>query len=132
SMVVRPLQTLSNMHAALREGDYSMRARASSREDALGELMFEINALTETLREQKLGAMEASALLGKVMQEIEVAVFSFDEEHRLRLVNRSGERLLAQPAERLLGRTAADLGLASALEGPAAQTLELRFSGGGG
>lgn len=28
SMVVRPLQTLANMHAALREGDFSMRARA--------------------------------------------------------------------------------------------------------
>ncbi len=132
SMVVRPLQTLSNMHAALREGDYSMRARATNREDALGELMFEINALTETLREQKLGAMEASALLGKVMQEIDVAIFSFDGEQRLRLLNRAGERLLAARAERLLGRTAEELGLGEALEGGSAQTLDLRFAGGSG
>src|SRR5262245_7106250 len=30
--VVRPLQTLSNMLAALREGDYSIRARGADRE----------------------------------------------------------------------------------------------------
>ena len=34
--VVRPLQTLSNMLAALREGDYSIRARGADRDDALG------------------------------------------------------------------------------------------------
>src|SRR3982750_850266 len=32
--VVRPLQTLSNMLAALREGDFSLRARSSLSEDA--------------------------------------------------------------------------------------------------
>src|SRR5512135_1210070 len=60
STVVRPLQTLSNMQAALREGDFSMRARAAGTQDALGELMMEINELSETLRQQRLGAMEAS------------------------------------------------------------------------
>ena len=132
ALVVRPLQTLSNMHAALREGDYSMRGRAKSREDALGELMYEINQLTEMLRSQKLGALEATALLRKVMAEIDVAIFSFDSGQRLRLVNRTGERLLAQSAERLLGRMATDIGLGECLAGPPAQTLELGFAGGSG
>jgi nitrogen fixation/metabolism regulation signal transduction histidine kinase len=109
--VVRHLQTLSNLLAALREGDYSIRARGAGREDALGDVMLEVNALGETLRAQRLGAMEATALLRTVMSEIDVAVFAFDEEERLRLVNRAGERLFAQPSVRLLGRTAAELGL---------------------
>ncbi|HZH32235.1 MAG TPA: ATP-binding protein [Pyrinomonadaceae bacterium] len=110
--VVRHLQTLSNLLAAMREGDYSIRARGAGREDALGDVMLEVNALSETLRAQRLGAMEATALLRTVMGEIDVAVFAFDaEEERLRLVNRAGERLFAQPAGRLLGRTADELGL---------------------
>src|SRR5262245_16251860 len=110
--VVRPLQTLSNMLAALREGDYSIRARGAERDDALGLAFLESNLLGETLRTQRLGAMEATALLRTVMGEIDVAVFAFDEDGRLRLVNRAGERLLAQSAERLLGRTADQVGLA--------------------
>ncbi len=130
--VVRPLQTLSNMLAALREGDYSIRARGADREDALGLALLESNLLGETLRTQRLGAMEATALLRTVMAEIDVAVFAFDEDNRVRLVNRAGERLLAQPAERLLGRTAAQVGLAPALEGASPRTMDVGFPGGAG
>ena len=77
--VVRPLQTLSNMLAALREGDYSIRARGADRDDALGLAFLESNLLGETLRTQRLGAMEATALLRTVMAEIDVAVFAFDD-----------------------------------------------------
>ena len=90
--VVFPLQTLSNLLAALREGDYSIRARGARRGDSLGEVQLEVNALGETLREQRLGAMEATTLLRTVMEEIDVAVFAFDGEQRLRLANRAGER----------------------------------------
>jgi PAS domain S-box-containing protein len=130
--VVRPLQTLANLLGALREGDFSFRARATRGDDPLGEVVVEVNQLAATLREQRLGALEASALLRKVMEEIDVAVFAFDGENRLRLVNRAGERLFAQPAERLLGRNAVELGLESALRGEAAQVLDLVFAGGAG
>jgi two-component system, NtrC family, nitrogen regulation sensor histidine kinase NtrY len=129
-LVVRPLQTLSNLLAALREGDYSIRARGARWDDVLGEVMIEVNALGETLRAQRMGAMEATLLLRTVMTEIEVAIFTFDGERRLRLVNRAGERLLAQPAERLLGRRASDLGLADCLEGEVPRTANLVFPGG--
>jgi nitrogen fixation/metabolism regulation signal transduction histidine kinase len=128
--VMRPLQTLANLLAALREGDYSIRARGARRDDALGEVITEVNALGETLHRQRLGAMEATLLLRTVMTEIEVAIFTFDGEQRLRLVNRAGERLLAQPAERLLGRRAEDLGLAECLEGEAPRTAQVVFPGG--
>ena len=130
--VVRPLQTLSNMQAALREGDFSFRVRGAKTGDALGELMLEVNTLSELLREQRLGAMEASALLTTVMTEIDVAVLAFDGEKRLRLANRAGERLMAQNVERLLGKTAEELGLAECLEGESARTLEKNFPGQSG
>jgi nitrogen fixation/metabolism regulation signal transduction histidine kinase len=130
--VVFSLQTLSNLLAAMREEDFSVRARGASRDDAMGEVMIEVNSLSETLREQRLGALEANALLRTVMEEIDVAIFTFDNENKLRLVNRAGERLLARPVERLLGFTAAELGLGGCLEGDEVRTMELTFPGGSG
>jgi len=99
--VVYPLQTLSNLLAALREEDFSIRARGQRRDDPLGEVLIEMNALADTLREQRLGALEATSLLRAVMEEIPVAVFAFDPERKLRVVNKAGERLLA----RLFGKS---------------------------
>jgi nitrogen fixation/metabolism regulation signal transduction histidine kinase len=130
--VIRPLQTLSNMLAALREGDFSIRARHASRDDALGLAMHETNILSETLREQRLSALEATALLQRVMEEIDVATFTFDGEPRLKLVNRAGERLLQRPAEYLLGRDARELGLGEALSGLAPRVVDLAFPSGAG
>jgi PAS domain S-box-containing protein len=130
--VVLPLQTLSNLLAALREGDFSIRARASHPDDPLGEVMVEVNALVETLRDQRLGALEATALLRKVMAETDVAVFTFDGERRLQLVNRAGQRLLGQPAERLLGRTASELDLDDCLAPGAPRVMAIAFPGGSG
>jgi len=133
--IVRPLQTLSNILAAIREGDYSIRGRRAEMGDALGEVMLEVNDLGQTLREQRLGALEATALLRTVMEEIDVAVFAFDGEQRLRLVNRAGEKLLAQPSTRLLGRTSSELGLAPCLDrgaGAGPHTMQMVFPGGVG
>jgi len=130
--VVLPLQTLSNLLAALRESDFSIRARGASGDDPLGAVMLEVNVLASTLHDQRLGALEAGALLRTVMVEIDVAVFTFDRAQALRLVNRAGERLLAQPAEQLLGRTADELGLRTCLEGASPRIEDVTFPGGSG
>ena len=130
--VVRPLQTMTNLLAALREGDYSIRARGARENDALGEVLLEINSLGETLRVQRLGAFEATALLRTIMAEIDVAVFTFDPERRLRLVNRAGEHLLGKPIDKLLGKPAAELGLAACLEADEDAPLSLTFPGASG
>ena len=130
--VIFSLQTLSNILAAMREEDFSVRGRGASRDDAMGEVMIEVNALSETLRSQRLGALEATALLRAVMEEIDLAVFTFDNNFQLRLVNRAGERLLGRPEEQLLGFTAEQLGLGPCLEGDPARTMELSFPGGSG
>jgi len=130
--VIFSLQTLSNLLAALREEDFSIRARGASRDDAMGEVIMEVNALSETLREQRLGAVEATALLRTVIGEIDLAIFAFDNKARLRLVNKAGERLLGSSEEKLLGFTAQEVGLASCLEGDDARTMEINFPGGAG
>jgi nitrogen fixation/metabolism regulation signal transduction histidine kinase len=138
--VVLPLNTLSNLLAALRERDFSIRARASAGrgaggpagDDPLAAVMLEVNELAGTLHDQRLGAIEAGALLRTVMMEIDVAVFTLDGLQALRLVNRAGERLLGLPADRLLGRSAGDIGLAACLEGRAPRIETVSFPGASG
>ncbi len=130
--VVRPLQTLSNMLAALREGDFSIRVRGAGSSGPLAVTYLEANALEEVLREQRLGAVEATALLRKVLEEIDLAVFAFDEDETLRLLNRAGEKLLGRPSKRLIGKPAAELRLQETLRGVAPRTLELNHAGGTG
>src|SRR5262249_51595576 len=130
--VVLPLQTLSNLLAALRESDFSIRARGASGDDPLGAVMLEVNVLASTLHDQRLGALEAGALLRPVLVESDVAAFTFDGAQTLRLVNRAGERLLAQPAEQLLGRTADELGLRPCLMGHSPRIQDVTFPGGAG
>jgi two-component system nitrogen regulation sensor histidine kinase NtrY len=125
--VMRPLQTLSNLLAALREDDFSIRGRHHRSDDALGAAMAEVNALGDVLRAQRLGAVEAAALLRKVLEAIDVAIFAFDETGVLRLVNRAGERLHGGA---LLGQPAAALGMADLLEGEAPRTTTLAVGGG--
>jgi two-component system nitrogen regulation sensor histidine kinase NtrY len=128
--VSRSLLTLANMLSAIRDGDFSVRARGGSESGPLGMAMSELNNLTETLHAQRLGALEASALLRRVMAEIEVGIFAFDQEDRLRLINRHGERLLARPAENIRGRTAKELHLAVCLDGEPVRTIELALPTG--
>jgi len=130
--VTRPLQTLSNLLGALREGDTSIRARGADESSAMGLALLEMNALTDHLRRQRYSALEATSLLQQVMESIDVALFAFDPEGRLRLVNRHGERLLGMDEERALGREAATLGLGEALQGETPRLLELVLPSGGG
>ena len=130
-MVASPLRTVANLLEAIREGDYSIRGRTSLSDDALGEVMLQVNAMGATLQQQRLGALEATALLRKVMEEINVAIFAFDADNKLRLVNRGAEALLGRPMERLLGETASSLGLDDCLTGDI-RTMTRSFPGGSG
>ncbi|HVS51723.1 MAG TPA: ATP-binding protein [Opitutaceae bacterium] len=130
--VVRPLQTMANLLSALREGDFAVRARGARRDEPLGDVMAEINTLSRTLQEQRLSALEATALLRTVMEEINIAIFAFDADRKLRLANHAAQLLLAKPAERILGRDAAEIGLADCLEGESGRLLQLTFPGTAG
>jgi two-component system nitrogen regulation sensor histidine kinase NtrY len=130
--VASPLRTVANLLEAMREGDYSIRARGAHGEEALGDVMAQVNEMGATLREQRLGALEATTLLRKVMEEIDVAIFAFDGDRKLRLVNRAGEKLVARPTERIMNADAESLGLAEFLEGAENQNLQRTFPSGSG
>jgi two-component system nitrogen regulation sensor histidine kinase NtrY len=129
NLVLRPLQTLSNMLSAIREEDYSVKARGGGHHDALGQLVLETNALAEALRERQDRDIEASALMKQVMTEIDVAIFIFDLSGNLRMVNRAGEQLLAQPAEAMVGQSAGELGLQEYLKSADLQDVQASFGG---
>jgi len=126
--IVRPLQTLTNVVGALREEDYSFRARGAAPNDSMGELAMEINSLADILTEQRVQTIEATALLRRVVEEIDAPLFTFDPHHVLRLMNAAGERLLQQPAARLLGKTASELELNACFEAPNETLVELPYS----
>jgi nitrogen fixation/metabolism regulation signal transduction histidine kinase len=130
--VVTSMHTLSNMLAALREGDYTIRARGAHGGSPLGLAYQEVNALADQLRQQRIDAVEAMGLLRRVMEAIDVAVFTFDDHGRLQLINRGGEALLGLPAERALGLSAGALGLEAAITGGTPRMLELALPGRAG
>jgi two-component system nitrogen regulation sensor histidine kinase NtrY len=130
--VVRSLQTLANLLLALREGDFSFRAHVEAKPDTLTEVQLEVNAIAEVLQQQRIWAEEAAVLLRKVMDAIDVVVFAFDNERKLRLINRAGQSLLGEHTERLLARPAEDVGLAFVLEGETPRIVDVDLPGGGG
>lgn len=127
--MIRPMQTLANVVAALREDDYSFRARGAKRDNSLGELSLEINALADTLQTQKLNALEAVALFRRVLGEMDAPVLAFDQWSKLRLMNPAAERVFQLTSPRDLGRFARDIGLDSLMEQPDEGIVNLEVQG---
>jgi two-component system, NtrC family, nitrogen regulation sensor histidine kinase NtrY len=126
--IIRPLQTLANVVGALREEDYSFRARLAVPNDALGELSIEVNALADLLAHHRTGVIEATALLQRVVEEVDLPIFAFDPASKLRLVNSAAEKLLQHPSSELLGKAASDLHLQPTLTCENETPVNLLFS----
>jgi nitrogen fixation/metabolism regulation signal transduction histidine kinase len=116
--LIRPLQTLANVVAALREDDFSFRARGARRGDALGDLALEINALAGTLQTQRASARDALTLAERVMTSMQSPVLAFDVGGALRLLNPAAEIAFHLTRRLALGRAAADLGIEDLLQIP--------------
>ena len=127
-MVVRSLQVVTNLLGALREGDYSIRGTGAKSGSSVGLVMNEVNDLGHTLQRQRTEAIESTALLQHVMEEIDVAVFAFDPDNRLLLVNRAGERMANKTSPALEGQPAEDLGFTPFLSGEPRQMVDRLFS----
>jgi len=125
--VARTLLVAANLLGALREGDYSIRGAPGRPKSAVDLVMVEINALGDTLQRQRAEAIESTALLNGVMAAIDVAVFAFDMDERLVLVNPAGERLLGRPAAALVGSSAPELRLHAYLTGEPRRLIDKPF-----
>src|SRR5437763_2094066 len=125
--IIRPLQTLANVVGALGEEDYSFRARLAIPNDALGELLLEVNALADLLATHRTGAMEATALFQRVVEEVDIPIFAFDPNEKLRLVNSAGQKLLQRSSAQLFGCNALDLGLQPSISCANETLVQLHF-----
>lgn len=128
----RRLHTVASVLASYREGDFSIRARTRVSGDApLASVLHELNELGDTLRQHRLGELEAWALLRKVLSEVDVVVLALDHERRVRLANEAAARLLGRAVATLAGCDAGELGIADLLDGEAPRLLRVPSFGAG-
>jgi two-component system, NtrC family, nitrogen regulation sensor histidine kinase NtrY len=91
--------------------------------------MREVNALGDQLLVERRQAIEASALLRAVINAVEIAVFTFDDNGKLRLMNPAGADLLARSEQQALDHDAQELGLSDCLVGEPVRLVERDFPG---
>lgn len=127
--VAFPLRTILNILGALREGDYSMRLRGARRDDAMGELAWEVNRLVMFLQGQRFNTLESTSLLQKILAEIDVALFGFDSGDILQWVNDSGRELLRLDGTKEINFPAKKFGLDVCLKGPTPRIVDLSLPG---
>lgn len=127
--VVHSLHILTNVLGAVRENDFTIRARGSGHRDALYEVTRELNQLTQQLQRARFGEVEASALLATVIREIDVAIFAFDADEKLQFANPAGQRLLGRENDKIEGLPASELGLEECLTGSSDRVLTRKFGG---
>jgi nitrogen fixation/metabolism regulation signal transduction histidine kinase len=120
--VIRPLQTLANLIAALRERDYSVRGRHPRRDDVLGLAVSELAALANAMREERWRDEETAAGLARVVEGLDAIVIAVDADGIVGLANRTADRIIGTE---LTGKRAADLGLANIMAMTSPGTIEL-------
>ncbi len=127
--VVNSLRALSNVISAVKDEDYSFRATKAVAGDAFGDLALEINNLSRALAEERLGTLETSNLLRKVMAEAGAIIFAFSSDNRLQIINRAGVRFLGKKEEEVLHCTAQELEIEDLVEGPPWEVVSRLDSG---
>src|SRR5215467_13097950 len=120
-LAIRSLNLVANLLGALREGDYSIRGLSARPGSSMAMVMREVNDLGFTLQRQRTEAVESTALLTHVMEEIAVAVFAFDPSNHLLLVNKAGEQMI--------GKSASALGFDEYLTGDPRRLIDRSFGG---
>ncbi|HUQ08330.1 MAG TPA: ATP-binding protein [Kofleriaceae bacterium] len=126
--VVRPMQTVANLAAALREQDYAVRGRHERGDDAYALALAELAALAVELRETSHRDAEAAAGLSRIVEGLDVVVIAADRAGIITLANRAAERAVGAP---LFGRSIESVGIAELFTGEAPRTARLSLAGGG-
>ncbi|QDE39730.1 HAMP domain-containing protein [Luteibacter pinisoli] len=126
------MQTVANLLEALREGDYGVRASGTERQDDFGDIARRFNELAARLQDEQRGLQESLQLLSKTLAALDGAVFAFERDGRLRLVNPAGERLLGRQASEVLGMDAHALGLSGLFDVPSGDIVPYEFAGQAG
>lgn len=118
-----PLRTAANVLDAMRRGDYTHRARTDIVHGAVADLLGEINHLAQHLQAERARAEETAALLQALVERVDVALLTFDEQRQLRWWNPAAERLFS--ARLRVAVTAGELGAEELLTGASERSVGL-------
>ncbi|MDF2177151.1 ATP-binding protein [Aliiglaciecola sp. CAU 1673] len=124
--------TLSSLMEAMIRGDLSLRGREKAGKNAQTALLTQLNALADTLSQQRAQVHETALLMDKINRQIDVAILAYDDKHKIQLINGSFCRLLQQEAENLKGQTLNQLGINNLADAPAGAVLDWDFPGAKG
>ncbi|MGY6554580.1 MAG: sensor histidine kinase [Wenzhouxiangella sp.] len=127
--ILAPLVSLASVLDAVRAGDFSQRLR-SDRRGIAGELAGSVNRLSETWRQREGSRRETDALLAKLLYEIDLAIFTFDDAGRLVLANPAAHALVGLRLGP--GVEARSLELDDFLARDVSDPVQLVFPGGAG
>lgn len=103
--------SLANILQSFRHEDYSIIARQFSPDDSLGLVYYELNRFAQELGAEKKQSAESKHLLQRVLENVNVAIFLFDDQQQLVMVNKEGASLLGQTQEKLLHKNIQELDL---------------------
>ena len=120
------MRTVANLLEALREGDYGVRV-STPLDREFADVARRFNDLAERLQDEQRGVQENLQLLSKTLAALDGAVFAFERDDRLRLVNPAGERLLGRTASDLLGKDAVSLDLLVLFDAPSGDIVAHEF-----
>ncbi|MEH6384834.1 MAG: ATP-binding protein [Colwellia sp.] len=123
------LRSISNALMSLAESDYSIRLGLCERGQILDEVVRSVNRLRDLLHAERTGAAETGALFARVVEKVDVALFAFDPNGNLCMVNERGLLLLNRSRKEVLDKSAQMLGLAACLASSDNKVLRLNLAG---
>jgi two-component system, NtrC family, nitrogen regulation sensor histidine kinase NtrY len=106
---------LTDLHAALREGDLGIRGSVPSKHNPLRGMVVDVNTLADVLREGRRKRTEALRFLAKTLTTLDNPIFVVDRERRLTVINPAARHLIDAEHDTVIGRDIGDLGLADVL-----------------
>ena len=127
--IIHSIRVLSNVVASLKYEDFAFRSTRAGLGDALGDLAIEINNVARNMEAERLGAIEATNLVRKIIFEVDAVILAFSPDNRVKMLNRAAAAFLGKSEKEILNKTAEELGILHLLNGPPSETISQSFTG---
>lgn len=108
---IRPWRAVVNILLSFKERDYSIRSPAAPLDDVVCIVLSELNAIADSLSLSRSDVIDTQHLLSRILAEVDVAVFLFNQDNEIVLANRYASSLFSVNPESLQGKTLESLGL---------------------
>ena len=127
------INTTANLLESIQTNDYTLRGHLprhfekGASTDAMSNLTWQINQLSDSLFEQRLQAKESQLLLGKVVNNIDIAIFAVNNTHAISMVNNAFLKMFGKSEGDeafMLGKPIASLKIAHLVNAENDSTIE--------